>query len=135
MAQTAGDQIEGKEVALVGEDHLLRLRTVAQPKPVVEAADGLARRRAGRHGAEAGEGRARRPRRQEQVRRRLAADADVGAPPAVRLAVDVEARPPAADQFQLAQQGGELAVGRLPRHDAGVWTMRPALGSRLFGRK
>src|SRR5215469_11897836 len=47
-------------------------------------------------------------------RRRAAAEADVTPAATRRLTLHVEARLPAADQFQLAEQGRELARRRLP---------------------
>src|SRR5439155_11695536 len=98
VAQAAGPSQNGKQLALIGEEHLLSLRAVAQPEPVVEPSHRFTRRLAGPHGTEAGEGSSGGPAGQKDVRRRLAADADVGALP-MRLALDVETRPPTPDQF------------------------------------
>jgi hypothetical protein len=56
--------------------------------------------------------------RQEDVRSGPTADADVVAPPAGRLSLDVVARPPPPDQLQFAQQSRELARQRFPDDDA-----------------
>ena len=74
--------------------------------------------------------------RQEDVGRGPAAEADVGAAEALRLALDVADRPPAPDQLQLAQQRAEFAAGVLPdelarRPDDAAGFGRPALGAEV----
>jgi hypothetical protein len=66
------------------------------------------------------DGARRRPAGQEDIWRRPAAKADEGHAAAQRLQLDVPAWPPAPDQLQLAQQGGELAGLRFPHNRLGL---------------
>src|SRR5207302_1096963 len=94
----------GEEFSLIGEDHLLWLRTIAQPEPVVEPTDCFRRVLARGDRAECRLNARRERARQKQIRRWRAADADERQAPPQRLPLHVEARPPAADQLQFAQQ-------------------------------
>jgi hypothetical protein len=47
---------------------------------------------------------------------------------AMRLPLDIEARPPTADQFLLAQQRGELAGRMLPNDGLSLFEDAPGLG-------
>ena len=114
VPQTRGGPQHREQFLLVGPDQFLGLRTVAQLEPVVEPAHRVARLGAPRHWTEGRRCCRRRSCRQEGIRRWPTADAHVAAPPAARLTLHVEARLPAPDQFQFAQQGGELVGHHLP---------------------
>ena len=69
---------------------------------------------AGGHGTVASRRTSARPCAEERIRRWLSSDADVPPPSPQRLALDVEARLPTADQFQFPQQCGKFAGRRFP---------------------
>src|SRR5207302_5943741 len=93
---------------------------VAELEPVVDAADRLGGAEAGADRPERRQGAARRATGQVDVRRGGAAQADVDMLVGMRLARDVEARPPATDQLQLTVQRREFVGARFPRQAAGL---------------
>src|SRR5262249_51798205 len=70
--------------------------------------------------------------RQEQIGSRTAPQAQQRAPVAARLSLEVEGRPPAANQFQLAQESREVARRIFPENAAGFAENPPGLGGASF---
>src|SRR5262249_49379049 len=110
MPHATWRSIGREQIDLVSEEHLLSLPAITQPIPVVESANGLGCAGTGENGAEFVERIGRRPASEKREWRRRSAQTKVGVLPTLRLALDVATRPPAADQFQLAVQGGEFVA-------------------------
>src|SRR5262245_2964630 len=100
VAQTSGREFEREQVALLGEAHGLALRAIAQTVGVIDASRGIAGTRSADERTVHGEFLARQFARRVHVRRRRPAEAEIDVAPIIRLALHVEARPKAADQFQ-----------------------------------
>src|SRR5205814_962895 len=105
VAQAAGRPHHREQLALVGEVHLLCLFTVTQPKAVVEPPDRLADALPAVQRAIAGQRVRGGLAREVEVLRGLAAEANVDCPATTRNPLHVVRRLPAADEFQLAEQG------------------------------
>ena len=97
--EASGRQRFREKLLLIGEDHFLLLRAVAQAKAVVDATDCFANLRQPRDGAVPLERGARRRAREEDIRRRAASQTKVRVTAAPRIVSQVEARLAIVDEF------------------------------------
>src|SRR5258707_455717 len=97
-----------KKFPLIGKDHLLMARTIPQTKMIVEPANRFTQALAGKQRPVRGHHSGGREPRQEELGRRLAAHAEIGRSLPGGFASHIEVRPPAANQFQLANEGSKL---------------------------
>src|SRR5262249_8902140 len=119
-AEALRPAVLGKEFALIGKRQRYRLRAVAEFEPVVEPPHRLLRTVPDHEGPVTSEFLAGGACYRVPIGSGCFADADVVVSLEARQADDVKPGRQPLDEFQLAEQGGELVGGFLPDQTAGV---------------
>src|SRR5262245_23042231 len=114
IPKAAGTSDYWKEFSLICKDERHLLGAISKLEEIVQPANGISRSPASRDGSKTTKQANPWTTRKEHIGDRPTSQADIVPDPPPRPALDVEARPPAPDQLQLAEQGCEFTRRVLP---------------------